>query len=840
MVGGAGGGVRVWSAEATLLGNTIVSNTAVFSPTGSWKGKGGGVCAEHAKLVVLIENEIRGNVGAVEGPGDGGGVWAHNAYMYGNHVLSNTASVEGDGYGGGIYAPRLLDLEDGVIQGNVASQNGDGSGGGIYATYLQSAVGNTIEGNSASRGGGVYFAEYVGQLVFHGNTLANNEANGTGERDGGGGIASAADSVEMIGNEFYGNTAAGYAVGGGLLASGGEQFVVQDNTFQGNVAGLGGGIAVFTATGRIARNTVVDNDAVFGGGICLLYGASPELDSNVVMSNTAVGITASDLGGGGILVNVEESVAVTLTNHIVARNGAGPEGWGAGISCVRGDCALINNTVVDNDLGSHKEGVILGSPGAGTYTMRNNIIVGHTIGVWLRAGTVDLDYNDYYDNLTNVSGATPGTHRLTYDPQFDDRAGGDYHLSLSSLLIDEGDDTVEVPLDFEGDPRPRGSSVDIGADEAYRAETFVSASAGSDLHGDGSSSSPFETIGKGLGETRAAGTVYVGQGLYSELVVITRSVHLLGGYDETDWSRDIAENLTEIDAEGAGTAVDVSGEGVRATIEGFTVVNGSASVYGGSGGGIAAYDGAAAIIRYNFIVDNHALNGGGGVLLWGSEMEESVLDTNLICGNEAEGIVEFPLCGGYSKGVLQGPEPGGGVLLGGGPALVVNNRIHDNSAGAGGDGIAVSFSSGLVRVYHNTIVDNGGGSGEGVSLMSSSNASLRNNLIVGHGVGITVSIGMDPIWDYGGFHDNGADYAAGLEGGPHDVYAPPMLADRAGADFHIGIVSPMAGRGLDVGIDVDFEGDARPLPVDTRPDIGADEQERGPTRLLLPLVLRNG
>ncbi len=832
--GGQGGGVRVWTADATLLGNTIVSNTAVFSPTGLWTGKGGGVGTEHANDVVLIENVVQGNVATVEGPGYGGGVWAY-AYMYGNHILSNTASVNGDGYGGGIYAYYLIELDDNLVQGNVASENGDGSGGGVYAIYLKSAVGNAIQGNSAGRGGGVYYKEYLGQLVFHDNTVSCNEATGSGTHDGGGGIASAADWIEMTGNEFYSNTAAGLGLGGGLLISAGERFIVRDNLFVENSAGVGGGIAISTATGTVVRNTVVGNSAVYGGGMSLLGRASPELDGNVVMSNTAAGYLG-ETAAGGVLVDVEDGVPVTLTNHIVARNATGSGGHGGGVYCFHGDCTLINNTIVDNDLGTYDEGVILGSSYSGTHAMRNNTIVGHSIGVWLRSGTATLDYNDSYDNSISVSGASWGANHVTYDPQFDDRSGGDYHLSLASLLIDEGDSGVDVPLDFEGDPRPRGSGIDIGADEAYRSESYVSQSTGSDMTGDGSSSSPFETVMKGIGETRTAGTVYVAGGLYSELVAITRSVELLGGYSKDDWSRDIAGHQTTIDAEGAGTAVAVHGEGVDATIEGFIVTHGDGSVYD-SGGGIAVYDDAAAIIRYNVITDNGALNGAGGVMLWGSELRESVLDSNLICGNEAQGVFALPPLAGDPKAVMQGPESGGGVLLGGGRVLAVNNRIHGNSAGEGGDGMAISAYYGPVRIYHNTIVDNGG---EGIRLMgAAAQALLRNNLIVGHGLGIAGATSLAASWDYNGFYDNGADYSPGLAGGGHDLHGPPVFADRAGGDFHIHTVSPMAGRGVDVGIGVDFEGEERPLPVGTRPDIGADELEQDPLRVFLPLVLRN-
>ena len=836
--GGQGGGVRVWTANAILIGNTIVSNTAVYSTTGLWTGDGGGVGTEYAQSAVLEGNEIRGNVAAVRGAGYGGGVWA-NAQMYGNRILSNTASVHDDGYGGGVYAYYVTSFDGNLVQGNVASENDDGTGGGIYAIYLKSARHNTIEGNVAARGGGIYMKTYSGNEGLYYNRIAYNQATGGGIYDGGGGIASAADWVEIVGNEFYGNRAMGglEATGGGLLVTEGSRFVVRENRFEANDGFFGGGIAVCTATGTIADNQIVYNEAYFGGGMFLWGQASPELDRNVVMSNTAYGLFSS-AGGGGLLIDVDDGTTVTVTNHIIARNAAGPTGHGGGVECWRGNCVLINNTIVDNDRGPNQEGVIIGSSYGGVHVMRNNIIVGHSIGISRTDGTLTLDYNNYYDNFVNAIGTTLGSHHHTDKPQFVDRMRGDYHLALTSPLIDQGDSSLDVPFDFEGDPRPRGGGIDIGADEAYHAESYVSELTGSDLTGDGSPGTPFATVAKGLTETRTGGMVYVGRGNYTEQVTITRSVTLLGGYYEGDWSRDIAIHVTTLNAEGTGTVVTIRGDGVNATIEGFTITGGEASMYG-SGGGIVVYDDAAATIRYNAITGNHAQNGGGGVVLWGNEFVESVLDSNRIYGNTADGIFVFP-DSLDSLAPQQGSEPGGGLLLGSGSARVVNNWIYDNTAAAGGDGMALSGWDGPVLVYHNTVVDNGDSAGVGIELMgSASQVALYNNLVVGHGTAITATPGVAASWDYNGFYDNAADYVPGLSSGPHDIYGNPFFVDRSTGDYHIGTCSPVSNVGVDAGIDVDIDGDPRPLPAGTRPDLGADEVEQHCLYLYLPLALRN-
>jgi hypothetical protein len=82
-----------------------------------------------------------------------------------------------------------------------------------------------------------------------------------------------------------------------------------------------------------------------------------------------------------------------------------------------------------------------------------------------------------------------------------------------------------------------------------------------------------------------------------------------------------------------------------------------------------------------------------------------------------------------------------------------------------------------------------------------------------------------------------AAYGSGLSGGAHDRHGNPYFADRPGGDYHISGGSLIAGAGEDVGVEADLDGDPRPLPAGTRPDLGADETEQ--LLIYLPLILRN-
>jgi len=119
-------------------------------------------------------------------------------------------------------------------------------------------------------------------------------------------------------------------------------------------------------------------------------------------------------------------------------------------------------------------------------------------------------------------------------------------------------------------------------------------------------------------------------------------------------------------------------------------------------------------------------------------------------------------------------------------------------------------------------------------LVRGSDSELYNNLIVGHGTGISGT--TQATWDYNGFYDNDADYAVGLSAGAHDVNGNPRFADRAGHDYHLRAGSAMLDQGLDLGVSVDLDGAPRPAPAGTAPDLGA--YEFSVVRLYLPLVMK--
>ena len=115
--------------------------------------------------------------------------------------------------------------------------------------------------------------------------------------------------------------------------------------------------------------------------------------------------------------------------------------------------------------------------------MQNSIVAAHAQGVVQAAGAVNADYNLYSGNGVNVQGTSiANRHPFGGNPGFVDPVNDNYHLGLGSAAIDAGP-SGRVTFDFDGDPRPNGTAIDLGYDEsaasvASAQRTFVASSRG--------------------------------------------------------------------------------------------------------------------------------------------------------------------------------------------------------------------------------------------------------------------------------------------------------------------------------------------------------------------------
>lgn len=238
-------------------------------------------------------------------------------------------------------------------------------------------------------------------------------------------------------------------------------------------------------------------------------------------------------------------------------------------------------------------------------------------------------------------------------------------------------------------------------------------------------------------------------GLVTQVVHISKTVTIRGGYTTTNWSvPNPISHPTILDARGQGRVLYITGASapnasISTTVEGLHIIGGDSDGMGGEAGGgvyvitatvaisgcqvvsntasgIYLHSSDSATLSGNAILSNAAYHG-GGVYLYSSA--NAALSGNTIQGNVA---------GGWYG------ASGGGVYLGNSPNVALIGNIILSNTGEFGGGVYL-WDSANAMLSDNTILSNtawgrlcGGG---GVFLLESANATLRDNFIQGNSSG---------------------------------------------------------------------------------------------------------
>ena len=161
---------------------------------------------------------------------------------------------------------------------------------------------------------------------------------------------------------------------------------------------------------------------------------------------------------------------ITIKNNII-RSYRGINNHGG--THTQANHLYIYNNIFVNDLAFPAQPDVAELYNATYSIIRNNIFYDQRhVQIDLKGDTtgIDIDYNLTY----NSDGSQPiyltnAPHELRgINPQFVDPAAQDYHLQVGSPAIDAGIALPDLTDDYDGIPRPQGTSVDIGPFE-YRA-----------------------------------------------------------------------------------------------------------------------------------------------------------------------------------------------------------------------------------------------------------------------------------------------------------------------------------------------------------------------------------
>lgn len=201
-----------------------------------------------------------------------------------------------------------------------------------------------------------------------------------------------------------------------------------------------GGIASYSATAVISNNIIFGVKGPTTVGVLL---AEAEMAAGTVVLN------ANDIDGGpgnGL------STAIALRNAF------------KGVNTIVGS---IRNNILSGGTGGKRFGLFEDDGASPGQNAQPQALQYNDFALDPNNGEIFVRYNDGlnspadYTTMAQVNAMTNAGNNFSANPLLD----GTFHLQDGSPCIDAGTPIEAPPKDMDGDPRPQGANVDVGADE---------------------------------------------------------------------------------------------------------------------------------------------------------------------------------------------------------------------------------------------------------------------------------------------------------------------------------------------------------------------------------------
>lgn len=791
IVGGDGQGVTTGGSLAIVDTESDVVLQSVWLTGGFNMIEGGGLHVKSSNTTVILNNTSINNNQTINNNlliSSGGGVYCNDfsgMNKVATIILNSGSSIalnqtQGNGGGANLNNRCLLASFAGSFDSSLplkSKQNTNESNGVITNTQ-------GISLNEAdNHGGGVYLGSGAG-LLIHGTELCSLAGQCFGDRQNPSKIMGNISNKDLTGN----------GLGGAIYATGtNTDITVSAAWFNANQAPIssGGAIAVFNkATLTINRNgrdcwdlTYCNlfsfNIAAFNGGVIYNNDATVNISHTVMQENQAnFGVAMFSTNNG--ISNIDTSLFYNnggapglLSNHLFVGN-------------TSADYFFKYTTIADNNT---EVGLFKIEDDPGTLLLLNSTIIDDVnSGPVLAFGLGGSGFVNGFCVMAHETSSLLGTSNTVDDPEFVDRANGDYHLSNNSPAIDYCGaltSSTNKDIDFQGQgwDNPDLSNFmgpyDIGMDENF-SKNFLTIGSDAACDYDSTTQTIQDVIDTGVGEVRIAVN-----GFYDAPIVINNiSVKLRGGYaDCNDALNDIVSNTKTSLIGTVGpveSIIDIRGGRFRnaITLENF-------SLSGSENSAISAIDANATIVLNKVnIQQNNLVSGfsGGGIFMAGGDADFSLIDS-LIINNSAQrggGIY----CSGSSLSInIQGDsgvshniaeDAGGGVYLTNACELTIysgvsnpdsatNFGISDNLSYNEGGGIYADLAA-QVTLYGHEICDSNGCVGNNtnpVNINNNTTGFLGSPSIDDRGAGIYATGQGTSVNVYAGLFKNNSSKFGG-------------------------------------------------------------------------------